>query len=82
MRILLATDAWRPQVNGVVRTLENMTQAAAALGASFEFLTPEAFPTFPLPTYAEIPVAIPNFADNVCNNIAIRLLTRMTHNSV
>ena len=61
MRILLATDAWRPQVNGVVRTLENMTQAATALGASFEFLTPEAFPTFPLPTYAEIPVAIPNY---------------------
>jgi glycosyltransferase involved in cell wall biosynthesis len=56
MRILLATDAWRPQVNGVVRT-----QAAAALGATFEFLTPEAFPTFPLPTYAEIPVAIPNY---------------------
>ncbi len=60
MRILLATDAWRPQVNGVVRTLENMTAAAVALGASFEFLTPEAFPTFPLPTYAEIPVAIPS----------------------
>ena len=41
MRILLATDAWRPQVNGVVRTLESMTQAATALGASFEFLTPD-----------------------------------------
>src|SRR4051794_14576694 len=60
MRILLATDAWRPQVNGVVRTLENMTRAAVQLGASFDFVTPEAFPTFPLPTYAEIPVAIPN----------------------
>ncbi len=63
MRILLATDAWRPQVNGVVRTLENMTQAAAAQGASFDFLTPEGFATFPLPTYAEIPVAIPNFRE-------------------
>ena len=63
MRILLATDAWRPQVNGVVRTLENMTKAAAALGATFEFLTPDAFPTFPLPTYAEIPVALPNFRE-------------------
>jgi glycosyltransferase involved in cell wall biosynthesis len=60
MRILLATDAWRPQVNGVVRTLENMTRAAIQLGASFDFVTPEAFPTFPLPTYAEIPVAITN----------------------
>jgi glycosyltransferase involved in cell wall biosynthesis len=60
MRILLATDAWRPQVNGVVRTLESMTRAAIQLGASFDFVTPEAFPTFPLPTYAEIPLAIPN----------------------
>jgi glycosyltransferase involved in cell wall biosynthesis len=60
MRILLATDAWRPQVNGVVRTLENMTRAAIQLGASFDFVTPEAFPTFPLPTYAEIPIAITN----------------------
>ena len=33
MRILIATDAWRPQVNGVVSTLERMTQAAAELGA-------------------------------------------------
>ena len=62
MRILLATDAWRPQVNGVVRTLETMTQAARALGAAFDFLTPEAFPTFPLPTYADIPLAIANRA--------------------
>jgi glycosyltransferase involved in cell wall biosynthesis len=60
MRILLATDAWRPQVNGVVRTLENMSQAAEAQGAKFTFLTPEAFPTFPLPTYGEIALAIPN----------------------
>ena len=60
MRILLATDAWRPQVNGVVRTLENMTRAAAQLGATFDYVTPEAFPTFPLPTYAEIPLAITN----------------------
>jgi glycosyltransferase involved in cell wall biosynthesis len=63
MRILLATDAWRPQVNGVVRTLENMTEAAAELGASFDFVTPEGFATFPLPTYPEIPVAIPNLRE-------------------
>jgi glycosyltransferase involved in cell wall biosynthesis len=63
MRILLATDAWRPQVNGVVRTLENMTRAAESQGASFTFVTPEAFPTFPLPTYAEISVAIPGYRE-------------------
>ena len=60
MRIVLATDAWRPQVNGVVRTLEQMTAAAAELGASFAYVTPEGFPTFPLPTYSEINVAIAN----------------------
>ncbi len=32
MRILIATDAWRPQVNGVVRSLESMAQAAGADG--------------------------------------------------
>ena len=37
MRILIATDAWRPQVNGVVSTLERMSQAATELGAAFEF---------------------------------------------
>ncbi len=63
MRILLATDAWRPQVNGVVRTLENMTRAAETQGATFSFVTPEAFATFPLPTYAEISVAIPGYKD-------------------
>ena len=59
MHILLATDAWRPQVNGVVRTLENMTKAAQDQGATFTFLTPDAFPTAPLPTYAEIQIAFP-----------------------
>ena len=50
MRILIATDAWRPQVNGVVSTLERMTQAAAELGASFEFLTPQGMWSAPLPS--------------------------------
>ena len=59
MRILLATDAWRPQVNGVVRTLERMTEAAVRPRRAFAFLTPEGFPTLPLPTYPEIRLAIP-----------------------
>jgi glycosyltransferase involved in cell wall biosynthesis len=37
-----------------------MTAAATLLGASFEFLTPEAFATVPMPTYAEIPLALPS----------------------
>ena len=34
MRILVATDAWHPQVNGVVRTLTKLADAAKALGVS------------------------------------------------
>ncbi len=59
MRILIATDAWRPQVNGVVSTLERMTEAAAEFGAQFDFLTPQGMWTTPLPTYPDIRVAIP-----------------------
>ena len=58
MRILVATDAWRPQVNGVVTALEHMSEAAAEFGASFSFLTPEGFSSFALPTYADIRVAL------------------------
>jgi glycosyltransferase involved in cell wall biosynthesis len=58
MRILLATDAWRPQVNGVVHTLERMSAAARDLRVEFEFLTPQGFSTVPLPTYPDIRVAL------------------------
>jgi glycosyltransferase involved in cell wall biosynthesis len=54
MRILIATDAWRPQVNGVVRSLEAMAAAAAPLGATIDFLTPDDFSSIPMPTYPEI----------------------------
>jgi glycosyltransferase involved in cell wall biosynthesis len=59
VRILIATDAWRPQVNGVVSTLERMSKAAAAeFGAEFEFLTPQGMWTAPMPTYPDIRVAV------------------------
>jgi len=60
MRILIATDAWRPQVNGVVRSLQSLAANAGGLGAGIEFLTPEGFPSFPLPTYPSIRCALPN----------------------
>ena len=60
MRILIATDAWHPQVNGVVRTLTSLARSAATLGADVEFLTPEGFPSFALPTYPGLRVAWPN----------------------
>jgi glycosyltransferase involved in cell wall biosynthesis len=59
MRILIATDAWTPQVNGVVRSLQSLAASAQRLGAEITFLTPEGFPTFPLPTYRSIRLAIP-----------------------
>ncbi len=58
MRVLVATDAWRPQINGVVRSLEYMAAHAAAQGAEVAFLTPLDFRTLPLPTYPEIRLAL------------------------
>ena len=58
MRILIATDAWTPQVNGVVRSLQNTAREAALLGARIDFLTPGDFRTLPMPTYPEIRLAL------------------------
>ena len=58
MRVLVATDAVRPQVNGVVRSLEALAETAPRFGATIEFLPPDGFPTIPLPTYGEIRLAI------------------------
>lgn len=58
MRVLIATDAWHPQVNGVVRSLENLATEAPSLGAHISFLTPQGFPTLPLPGYGEIRLAL------------------------
>ncbi len=60
MRILIATDAWHPQVNGVVRTLTSLSRAAATLGVEITFLTPEGFPSIGVPTYPGLRVALPN----------------------
>src|SRR6202161_4935270 len=60
MRILIATDAWHPQVNGVVRTLTSLARSASALGAEIDFLTPDGFPSMAVPTYPGLRVALPN----------------------
>jgi 1,2-diacylglycerol 3-alpha-glucosyltransferase/glucuronosyltransferase len=60
MRILVATDAWHPQVNGVVRTLTSLARSAATLGAEIDFLTPDGFPSLGVPTYPGLRVALPN----------------------
>ena len=59
MRVLIATDAWHPQVNGVVRTLTSLAASARSLGVAVDFLTPEGFPSFALPTYSNLRLALP-----------------------
>lgn len=58
MRILMVTDAWRPQVNGVVHTLERLSETLKGLGVETQFLTPNGFRTLPLPTYPDIRLAL------------------------
>src|SRR5580700_9606074 len=59
MHILVATDAWHPQVNGVVRTLTMMAEAAKAFGVEVSFLTPASFRTFAMPSYPDLRLALP-----------------------
>lgn len=58
MRVLVATDAWRPQVNGVVRSLEQMIAAAPEFGITAQALTPEGFHQVGLPSYPDIRLAL------------------------
>ena len=58
MRVLVATDAWHPQVNGVVRTYERLALEAPSFGFEVCFLAPLHFRTLPLPTYPEIRLAL------------------------
>ncbi len=62
MRILVATDAWHPQVNGVVRTYERLAVELAALGVEMTVLAPHEFHTVACPTYPEIRLALPGLS--------------------
>lgn len=58
MRIAIATDAWEPQVNGVVRSLRETAKALAPQGVEVVFVTPEGFATLPMPSYPEIRLSL------------------------
>ena len=58
MRIAIVSDAWEPQVNGVVRTLTALAKAMEGRGVEIEFLTPEGMPTVALPSYPGIRLAL------------------------
>ncbi|WP_243480083.1 glycosyltransferase family 4 protein [Orrella daihaiensis] len=57
-RLLIVTDAWQPQVNGVVRTLGNTRANLQASGVQVEMLTPLSFKTLPCPSYPEIRLSL------------------------
>ncbi len=58
MKILLVTDAWEPQVNGVVRTLRTVARKLESLGHAVLVVSPDLFKTIPCPTYPEIRLAV------------------------
>jgi glycosyltransferase involved in cell wall biosynthesis len=58
-RIMLVTDAWEPQVNGVVRTLSRLVDELRDMGCEVEIVSPsDGYRTLPLPTYSEIRLAV------------------------
>ena len=58
MKIALVSDAWVPQVNGVVRTLQQMLKMLRDDGHTVEVISPDRFYTLPCPGYAEIRLAV------------------------
>lgn len=58
MRIAIITDAWAPQVNGVVTTLSRTAAELQAAGHRVLAVNPQPFPTVPLPTYPSIRLAL------------------------
>ena len=58
MRIVIVSDAWFPQVNGVVRTLGTLKQGLETLGHDVVVIHPGQFRTIPCPTYPEIRLAL------------------------
>jgi glycosyltransferase involved in cell wall biosynthesis len=58
LKVLIVTDAWAPQVNGVVRTLEMLGRDLRGMGHEVRYATPEGRFTLPLPTYSEIRLSI------------------------
>jgi glycosyltransferase involved in cell wall biosynthesis len=57
-RLALVTDAWAPQVNGVVNALERVTRLLRARGDPVTIIAPDRFRTLPCPTYPEIRLAL------------------------
>ena len=62
MKIIIVTDAWLPQVNGVVTTLGKIGEGLTRLSHDVHFVTPALFTSFPCPTYPEIRLSVLPYA--------------------
>jgi glycosyltransferase involved in cell wall biosynthesis len=58
VHILIATDAWYPMINGVVRVLDSVRLRLFDRGHRVTIISPDQFASIPCPGYAEIPLAI------------------------
>ena len=58
MRIMIVSDAWHPQTNGVVSTLANTAAWLERFGHELQMITPREFPSIPCPTYSEIRLSL------------------------
>ncbi|MCM2473055.1 glycosyltransferase family 1 protein [Rhizobium sp. CG5] len=61
LRLTLVTDAWHPQVNGVVRSIENTNAVLARMGVEVSMVTPQPFRSIPMPTYPEIRLSLASY---------------------
>lgn len=60
-RITIVTDAWHPQVNGVVRSIENTNAELERMGVEVCMVTPQSFHSVPCPTYPEIRLSVASY---------------------
>ncbi|RYF35811.1 MAG: glycosyltransferase family 1 protein, partial [Comamonadaceae bacterium] len=56
--VLIVTDAWHPQINGVVRSIERVVEQMVALGIDVKLITPLEYRTVPMPGYDEIRLSL------------------------
>nr|WP_246413640.1 glycosyltransferase family 1 protein [Martelella radicis] len=57
----LVSDAWHPQVNGVVRSIESTNRELEKMGVAVTMITPDLFRSMPMPTYPEIRLALATY---------------------
>ncbi len=58
--VLIVTDAWHPQINGVVRVIERLRDTMQARGITVHVMAPDSFWTVPMPGYSEIRLSLVN----------------------